>query len=207
MERVKILGLLGGIGSGKSTIARMLERRGATILDADRMAHECLARPDVVAAIEQRFGRSVLAATGGIDRASLAARVFGAPQELAALNALIHPLVRERMEREIVQARDHGAPLIVLDVPLLLESPLDRLCDARLFIDVPEAERQRRVQSTRGWNAAELARRELSQRSLAEKRRAAQFIVDNARPAPAVERDVDLIFDQLVDHRRTAPDD
>lgn len=198
MERIKVIGLLGGIGSGKSTVAAMLAKRGAIVLDADRMAHACLAEPDVVAAIIALLGSDVLGADGAIDRARVAARVFSDETARRALNAIIHPRVRERMERELDRALANDAPLVVLDVPLLLESPLDRRCDARLFIEVPEAQRRHRVQSTRGWDPEELARRERAQRSLDEKRRAAEFILDNARPTAAVERDVDELFTRWV---------
>lgn len=198
MERIKVIGLLGGIGSGKSTVAAMLAKRGAIVLDADRMAHACLAEPDVIAAIVALLGPDVLAGDGTIDRARVAARVFSDETARRALNAIIHPRVRQRMEHELDRALANGAPLVVLDVPLLLESPLDRRCDARLFIEVPHEQRQQRVQSTRGWDSDELARREKAQRSLDEKRRAAEFILDNSRSPAAVERDVEALFTRWV---------
>ena len=178
-----VLGVLGGIGSGKSEAARLLAARGGLVLDADRMAREELERPETVAWLRERFGAGVLTAQGQPDRAALAARVFAQAPERRALEERLHPAVRARLKAELAAARLRAVPRVVLDVPLLLENEdkhaLAAQCDALVFVDVARAERERRVQAQRGWSAAELARREAAQMPLELKRARAQHVLDN----------------------------
>ena len=123
-QGVTLLALTGGIASGKSTISRMLAEKGAVIVDADAIVREVQAPGSpVLAAIAAEFGPEVLRPDGSLDRPALGARVFGHPERLAALNALVHPAVREESQRRFRAAlsADPGA-LVVYDVPLLAES-------------------------------------------------------------------------------------
>lgn len=194
MERVQVLGILGGIGCGKSTIGAHFADCGAVVLDADRSAHAALADPAVKSRIAARFG-GVFDAHGAIDRGALGKIVFSDPAARESLEAIVHPWVHEDFRRQLDLARsDVRTRLVVLDVPLLLEAGWDSACDALIFIDTPLAERERRVAETRGWSSAELARREAQQLPLERKRARAAHVIDNSGPRAQAARDVEAIF-------------
>lgn len=195
-----VVGLLGGIGSGKSSVARAFARRGADVLDADRIAHAVLDQPGIRRRIVRRWGTVVLGSDGRVDRAALAARVFGSGRQIRALNRLVHPVVRRAFEREIRKARMNRTSrqrLIVLDAPLLMEAGAHRLCDALVYVQAPRAVRLQRVRRRSGWSAAELARRERFQVPAAAKRRAARFVVNNARHPGLIGPQVRSILEAL----------
>jgi dephospho-CoA kinase len=149
---------VGKIGAGKSTVARAMADLGAEVIDADRIAHDVLAEPEVVAAIAARYGAEVLDDAGRVRRPRLAERVFGPTPAhdaaLAELEAIVHPRVRGRIDERlaaIAAAAPAGVrPLVVLDVPLLMQAGWDRRCDRLVRVDCDEAERRRRV-DLRGW--------------------------------------------------------
>lgn len=176
-----MIGLLGGIASGKSRVAALLAEAGAVVLDADVEARAALAEPDVVAQLRERHGDAILGVDGAIDRARLARATFGHPEHLAHLEQLLHPRVRERLERRLDdELARRAAPAIVLDVPLLLETaPFAQRCDLLLFIESPAPERRRRTVARRGWDEDELARRERHQLAPEEKRRRADVVLRN----------------------------
>jgi dephospho-CoA kinase len=168
MTVMLVVGLVGKIGAGKSTVARLLAAKGADVIDADRIAHEQFADEDVRRAITARFGDGVLAVDGGIDRAALALLVFGptAAHEAALrdLEAIVHPRVRRRIEAELdrlrrLPATGSGSRVAVLDVPLLVRAGWAERCDRLLVVECDEAERRRRL-AARGWNAEQQAARE-----------------------------------------------
>lgn len=178
-----VFGVLGGIASGKSSVARALAGRDGRVLDADRMAHEVLSSDEGRARVLARWGAGVLGPDGRPDRQRVAERVFGASAELEWLEGWIHPAVRVRMHAELEAARAAGVPRVALDVPLLLEHDerhgLVERCDALVFVDAPVALREERTRRTRGWPAGELARREALQLPLAVKRARARHVIEN----------------------------
>lgn len=178
-----VFGVLGGIASGKSAVARALAGAGGLVLEADRMAHQILASDEGRSRVVERWGREVLGPDGLPDRRRVGERVFGDPAELAWLEGWIHPAVRVRMHAELDAARRAGVPRVALDVPLLLEHDeshgLVARCDALVFVDAPFELREERARRTRGWPAGELARREALQLPLAEKRARAQHVIEN----------------------------
>lgn len=180
-HRPVVIGVLGGIASGKSLVARILGERGAVVLDADALARAALDRPEVAATIARSFGRGVLAPGGGVDREALARAVFADSERLSQLESIVHPLVRAQLDAALEQALREGAsPAVVLDVPLLLESsPLARRCDLLLFVESDAADRRRRASGSRGWAPGELARREARQLALPEKRGRADVVLVN----------------------------
>ncbi|MEW6459105.1 MAG: dephospho-CoA kinase [Bacillota bacterium] len=142
---MKIIGLTGDAGSGKSAVARILAELGATVLDADRVARR-LTEPGtpVLAEIARVFGRGILKPDGALDRPRLAARVFTDPEERDILNRIIHPPVQAILEQEIAAARDGGPGVLVVEVPLLLETGLDKLVDeVWLTVADPEVKLER----------------------------------------------------------------
>lgn len=174
--RPVIIGLLGGIASGKSTVARMLAALGARVVDADRIAHRVLEEPEVAAEVGAALGTEVLAAGGKPDRARIGAVVFADPDRRRALEGILHPLILRRIREELAAAGDADA--VVLDAPLLLEGGLAELADLLVFVDASGTERTRRA-GERGWSPDELARREAGQREPEEKRRLATHVVRN----------------------------
>jgi dephospho-CoA kinase len=184
-----VVGLLGGVGSGKSTVARLLAGHGARVLDADRAAQEVLASPPVRAALRRAWGAGVIGADGRPDRSALARVVFNNPRALRRLNRLVHPRVVERLRRETSRLRRGRRP-VVLDVPLLVETPLRRLVTVWVFVETPAAQRARRTARDRGWAPGEAARRERFQSGLALKRRLADVVIDNGGGPAATARQV-----------------
>ncbi len=161
-----IVGLVGRIAAGKSTVARALEGLGAEVIDADRIAHEVLCDPEVVREIIERFGSAVTDEAGQVRRPFLAEAVFGPTAvhdaALADLEEIVHPRVRRRIEQQLIGfAGVPGAAdrVVVLDVPLLMQVGLDDRCDQFMLVECEESERQRRVE-TRGWPASQRAARE-----------------------------------------------
>lgn len=163
-----VIGLVGRIGAGKSTVARRFAEHGAVVVDADAMAHEALADPGVIAAVEQRFGVGILAADGRIDRSALARQVFGGTPAheaaLEALEAIVHPQVRRRVEAVLAAERERdrvvdGGTVVVLDVPLLVQAGWDVLCSRLVIVECEEGVRRARL-AARGWSAEQIAARD-----------------------------------------------
>lgn len=180
-----VIGVVGGIASGKSVVARRLAAWGAVLLDADRVGHEVLEQAEVRAALRARWGERVFTPPGHVSRPAIAAIVFQAgatgAAELKYLESLTHPRIREQLEQQIAGLRAGGqVPAAVLDAPLLFEARWNTLCDRILFVEAPRAQRLERARRARGWTADEFARREAAQLALAEKRRGADHVIDNS---------------------------
>ncbi|MBI1370229.1 MAG: dephospho-CoA kinase [Planctomycetes bacterium] len=174
-----IIGLAGGIGAGKSTVARQLASLGALVIDADAIAKAALDLDDVKRELRAWWGDEVIDAAGRVDRKAVARRVFDHPTERKRLEGLIHPIVAAERDRLIAAGEaDPAVKAIVLDVPLLFEVGLDQRCDRVVFVDADRATRLRRV-AARGWDAAEMDRREKNQWPLDRKLQLAHDIIDN----------------------------
>lgn len=172
-----IIGLTGGVGSGKTYVARIFRSLGSGIIDADKIAHRIIDAPVIRRALIKWQGRNILDRKGMINRRSLAQFVFSDPGRVLKLNRLTHPYIR----REILQKiKNSPERIIVIDAPLLLESHLDKLCDYLVFIQAPFKLRRKRVLDGRGWDGAELRKRERFQLPVGRKRRRADFVVDNS---------------------------
>jgi dephospho-CoA kinase len=185
-----VLGLLGGVASGKSTVATLLARRGYLHLDADALARQAVERPEIRSALAARFGSDLHDGEGGLDRALLADRAFRDPAATADLNAIVHPWVRDRL----VEGLDGAGPRpVVLDVPLLMESPLAERVDTWVLVEAPEAARDARAAS-RGWSPGERARREARQADLVAKRRRADRVLENSGTIEDLERRLEVLL-------------
>lgn len=176
------IGLLGGVASGKSTVAKLLAERGAAVLDADRAAHDALADQAVLAAIRERWGDTCFDSDGQLIRRCIAERVFGPAEgqtvERKFLESLVHPHVRRQLKKELAELRSAGQAVAVLDIPLLLEAGWDAECDLLVLVDSPQTERLARAVD-RGWDLDELARRESAQAPISEKRERADTVIHN----------------------------
>ena len=136
--RKPVIGIVGGIGAGKSTAAGQFAALGCRLVDADRIGHELLAEPDVQAEIRRRWGDAAFAPGGQVSREALAELVFDSPAELDALNAILHPRIRRRMEQAIAEAQaDASAAGVVLDAAVMFEAGWDDLCTHRVFVGAP----------------------------------------------------------------------
>jgi dephospho-CoA kinase len=180
-----IVGVLGGIASGKSAVARLLAGASGVVLDADALAHEALADPELAARVDAELGGDLLDERGRVDRAALARRAFSEPRARRRLEDWIHPLVREKILAGLTEARDRGRGPAVLDVPLLLEKEREHhlagLCDFLVFVAADAARRDQRAVERRGWEPGEVARRENTQMPLEEKRTRARHVITNDR--------------------------
>lgn len=180
MANGPVIGLTGGIGSGKSTVAGMLAELGATVIDADKVGHEVYAPgTDGFRRVVEAFGREIVAADGTIDRRRLGERVFAEPAELARLNALVHPLIGDEIRRRLQAAfAQETGGAIVVEAAIMLEAGW-RFFD-RIWVVVASPEVAiARVAASRGLPRAEIERRIAAQMSNAERRRAADVVIDN----------------------------
>jgi dephospho-CoA kinase len=193
-----VIGLVGGVGAGKSTVAGEMARLGAVVVDADALGHRLLATPAVRRAVRARWGPSVFAA-GEVDRRALGQIVFARKRELAALNAILHPRIRRAMRRVIAAARKMPAVVaVVLDAAVLFEAGWDDLCSAVVFVQAPAAARLRRVAAAKGWTRPDWRRRENAQISLDKKRGKSDYIVVNGSSVPRLRDQVRRTFLTLV---------
>jgi dephospho-CoA kinase len=198
-KRKLVVGLTGGMGSGKSLVAAELARRGARVVSGDRLGHEALKQPDVRARVVERWGPAVLDGAGEIDRRKLGAIVFGEVQERRALEALVFPVIERGIHDAIAAAqRDPEVRLVVLDAAIMLEAGWDGACDRLLFVDAPREARLQRLADQRGWSAKEVDTRENAQMSLEEKKGRADYVLDNSGPPEQLAQQVEDLWRQLL---------
>jgi dephospho-CoA kinase len=190
---VILVGLTGGIGSGKSTVSAMLAERGAIVLDADAIARELQrAGQPVLASIIERFGDEMLLPDGELDRARLAALVFGDPAALGDLNALVHPAVGVELLRRIEDARGSDA-VVVLDSPLLAEHPREGMA-ATIVVDTPVETAVERLVHQRGMTESDARARIARQIGREERVATADRVIDNSGDRAALESQVDAVW-------------
>ncbi|MFE5327088.1 dephospho-CoA kinase [Embleya sp. NPDC056575] len=191
------VGLTGGIGAGKSEVARLLAELGAVVIDSDRIAREVVAPGTPgLAAVVAEFGESVLLPDGSLDRPGLGRIVFGAPERLAALNTIVHPLVGARAA-ELTAAAGEDA-VLVNDVPLLVENDLAGLYDLVVVVDVaPETQLDRLVR-LRGMPEADARARMAAQASREQRLAVADVVIDNDGPLEALEPQVRSLWERLT---------
>jgi dephospho-CoA kinase len=198
-----LVGLTGGIGSGKSTVARMLQDRGAVVLDADGFARAAVvAGSPGLRSVVGRFGADILTAEGELDRPKLASIVFADPQALADLEAIVHPEVR-RMIADGIQENLDADRVVVLVNPLLIEMGTHRDCDVVVVVSVsPDTQIARSV--ARGMVEEDVRARIAAQLPLEERARTADVLIDNEGSLADLEREIDVLWRQL-EARAAAP--
>ena len=179
-----IIGIAGGIGSGKSHIARLLGELGCAVIDSDAQVKAAYLDPSVLVKLREWWGESVVTAEGLPNRKVIAQKVFSDEDERKRLEGLLHPLVAELRGKEMeALAKDPSIVAFVWDTPLLFEAGLSGKCDAILFVDTPLEIRQERVARTRGWSAGEVLRRENLQWPLDRKRQISDYVIQNTADA------------------------
>lgn len=197
MSRPIVIGLVGGIGAGKSEVARILGELGCVVSDSDAQARAALDEPHVRDQLIAWWGKDILAPDGRVDRAAVAKLVFDKPRERQRLEGLIHPRVRAARRDAHDRAEQTGAPAVVIDAPLLFEADVDRECDAVIFVEAPVGQRRARVRASRGWDDTELERRESAQLSLEEKRTRSDYVVLNDSDLTALRDRVKEVFERI----------
>ncbi len=194
MSRPVVIGMAGGIASGKSRVASEFGAVGCVVVDSDLEARAVLRRPEVISTLVGWWGNAILNEEGGIDRSKVAAIVFNEPDQRVRLEALIHPLIYLTRSEAIKKAAAAGAPGVIIDAPLLFEAGLDAECDATVFVHADRAVRLHRVVTTRGWDEAELDRREAAQMPLEEKRSRCDHVIINNGDDEALRASVEGVF-------------
>lgn len=198
------VGLTGGIGAGKSEVSRLLVRHGAVLIDADRLAREVVAPGTPgLAAVVREFGTGVLREDGSLDRPALGAVVFADSDRLASLNAIVHPLVRDRTA-ELERAAGPGS-VVVNDVPLLTENGLAPLYDLVVVVDATPATQLDRLVRLRGMTEADARARMAAQATREERLAVADLVVDNDGPLADLEPQVRKVWDELSRRAAAGP--
>lgn len=195
---MKLIGLTGGAGSGKTTVSKMLRDLGATVIDADEAAHAVYepGSPGFDAVVRE-FGPDYVR-DGRIDRARLGELVFNDVGARQRLNAIVHPLVREWMAARTAEAAMSGAVVIVQDVPLIFENGLERLYSTVILVYVPEHQQLTRLVEGRGLSDDRARAMIAAQMPIEEKRKLAHHVIDNSGSREATRQQVEWLWDRLV---------
>ncbi|NLW87862.1 MAG: dephospho-CoA kinase [Planctomycetes bacterium] len=195
-----VIGLIGGIGAGKSTVAAMLAEEGCVVVDADRIGHEVLEQEDVRAWLSDRWGEGVFdKETQRVNRRAVADIVFRDPAQLDALNKIMHPRIRRRMEEAISQAwKRQETPAVVIDAAVLVEAGWDELCTHLVLVESSEQQRFQRVNASRGWTRDAWTGREKSQICLDKKRLRCEYTIVNSSSASCLRERVRKLYRHLV---------
>ena len=197
MSRPVVIGLAGGIGSGKSFVARILGDAGCVIYDADREVTALYRRQDVLDTVRSWWGDE--AVTGGeIDRATIARIIFEDESQRDRLEKLLFPRLHERRRELIEEAFQNGVRAVVIDAPLLFEAALDEECDVVVFVDTPREVRLERLKARSGWDEAELSRREKAQLPLDAKLQRSDYSLDGSAAPEELRRRTLSLLDEII---------
>jgi dephospho-CoA kinase len=193
-----IIGLTGGIGSGKSTVAAMLHELGAAVVDSDQLNHDELNSPEVLKVLKEWWGNQVVGPDGRADRAAIRKVVAGDPAARERLERLVHPRIdRRRQELTARYLADPGVRAVVWDTPLLHEVGLAKYCNCLVFVDADRVVRTERVRR-RGWTPEDLDRFEKSQMTLDMKRDRADYRIANNSDIADLRTQVDIVFSRIL---------
>jgi dephospho-CoA kinase len=196
---MRLIGVTGGIATGKSTVDRLLAAHGASVIDADELAREAV-RPGEPAldAVAARFGREVLLPNGNLDRGRLGEVVFADPEARRDLERITHPRINELMGERIASALAGPAPLVAVDIPLLFESAREAMFEGVLLVYASPEVQVRRLRERNGLDEAAALQRLAAQPPIDEKRDRATWIIDNSDGLDATSRAVDLWWETAV---------
>ena len=191
--------LTGNIAAGKSTVAELFQRWGATLIDADALVRQAQAPGEpVLRQIAIRFGPDVITADGTLDRAALRARVLAHPEDLADLNRIVHPEVRRRRLALLNEARARGDRIVVSDIPLLFEADDPGAFEVVVLVDAPAAVRRARLLASRGLGPADADRMMAAQLDTGSKRARSDYVIENDGDFTALERNARAVWEALL---------
>jgi dephospho-CoA kinase len=194
-----IIGIVGGIGSGKSSVAKAFGSVGCLVLDADEQVRQAYKDYRVKEALRRWWGPMVFSPDGEVDRAAVARKVFSRADELRRLEQLLHPMVTQARERAMkARANDPQVVAFVWDIPLLLETGLKQHCDAIVFVDAPIELRVARLAQTRGWDRAQLESREKLQMPLDKKREISEYVIVNTAGVDELHAQVREVLSRIL---------
>lgn len=194
-----VIGIVGGIGSGKSFVARLFGEIGCAVIDSDKQVRAAYEDPSVREILRRWWGDQVFRPDGSVDRSAIARRVFADEKERLKLEGLIHPLVAEMRRREMEKlATDPQVLAFVWDTPLLLEAGLRDQCDAVVYVDAPADVRLARVRQSRHWDEAELLRRQNLQWPLDKKREMSDDVIVNAADEAVTRGQVRAVLSRIL---------
>ncbi len=196
-SNMTIIGLTGGIGSGKSTASHFFKERGIVVLCADTIAHQVI-QPGTTAykKIVHFFGKEILSPNKSINRQSLGALVFQNRSHLKQLNLITHPEVLKEFKKQIRHFKNER--LVILDVPLLFESGMDKLCNYIILVSLSKKLQTLRIRKRDGLSETEIKKRIDSQMSLAEKRKRSDFIIDNSGTLAKTKKQIEKILSAVT---------
>ena len=179
---LRIIGIVGGVASGKSAVAAQFAKLGAHLIDADKLGHQVLDEPEVVAAAQERWGDEVIGSNGRLDRSFVAERVFRQSPEgerdLAFWEGVTHPRITKELERQLEDLPSQT--IVALDAAVMFKAGWDERCEQIVYVDVPRSQRLRRAIEQRGWTEAEFDLREAAQLPNDFKRQQASVVIDNS---------------------------
>ncbi len=194
-----VIGIVGGIGSGKSSVAAEFAELGCKLIDADKIGHGLLERDEVKRNLVARWGKDILDPDGSINRSAVAKIVFIDPYELQALNNLLHPLIREQIEKQIGQTQlEDEFCGVILDAAVMFEAGWDELCTHKIFVYSPDQLRAQRVKATRGWDDEVWQKREKMQILLDKKEKLCDYTLDNSSNLSCLHERVRELFHQII---------
>ncbi|WP_085958471.1 dephospho-CoA kinase [Corynebacterium fournieri] len=195
---MKKVGLTGGIGSGKSTVARLLANAGFPVVDADQIAREIMEPGSpVLERVAEEFGADILDDEGVLDRSELARRAFASKEATERLNAITHPAIRAESERRFAAAETAGETAVIYDMPLLVDLGLHSGMDLTVVVDVDVEERVRRLVEKRGLDEADARARMGQQIDDATRLAAADVVIDNSGSLDALEPQVAALVERI----------
>ena len=201
MNKSYVIGLTGGIGSGKTAATDFLIERGALVIDADTESRALTAEGgEALPRIREVFGDDVFDENGLLNRRALGSIVFGDREKRLALEGILHPMIQHRMMKKIREAGAEGVPFLFLSVPLLFETGMDALCDETWCLSVPVEEQIKRVMARDDMSREEAIARIESQMPLEEKCRRASLVIRTNRPIEATQAELAVLLREL--HRR-----
>jgi dephospho-CoA kinase len=202
MNKKPIIGILGGISSGKSTVAKQFEALGCGVVDADKIAKNLLFADDVKQEIRSAFGDKIFDSAGNVDKIKMAEVVFNDPLAVKTINGIIHPRVMAKTENLIEQYQiDEGIKAIILDIPLLMEVGWEKRCDKLVFVACDEEIRLKRAAKKGNLDEKLLKKREKFQISLDKKREISHYVINNNEDLSELTEQISQIFPALLSNK------
>ena len=193
-----VIGVTGGIGSGKSTVSRQLHESGCYLIDADTVGHKLLGTEEIFRRIKERWGDGILSPTGEIDRTLLGNIVFTDREQLRELEHILHPVMRDEMQAQIDDAIVRKEMAVVIDAAVLFEAKWDELCSHTIFVDCPAEKRFVRVSRRSSWSREFFNLREMAQFPLDKKKERCCYTIRNDLDMSRLSKSVKQLFHHIV---------
>lgn len=199
VPKKQVIGIVGGIGSGKSLVAKILQEFDGALINADRLGHEALRQPEIKSKLIQRWGGRIQdVESGEVDRREVAKIVFADDKEREFLQQAVFPYIEAQIRHAIDHANaDSQASFIILDAAIMMESGWDRVCDKIIFVHTAKSVRQERLADTRNWTTKEVTQRKKAQLPLVEKVTRADYVVDNSGSEAELRRRIRTLIPKL----------